>query len=168
MTNFTKEEIEFLEESNKIEREYSTEALEDAMTAWNFAKRHQHMINLDFIKIVHQELLIRLNPRIAGKFRECGVGVMTKEGFKEAINWNLIKEELRFLCNPGLHPTVSESLIKDWHIRFEEIHPFEDGNGRVGRIIMNIQRIKEGFDLLIIHEGDEQQEYYKWFKEAKI
>ena len=159
-------EIHFLEQSNYIEREYSDEALADAITAWKYAKRIRTRLNLNHIRQIHKRLLINLNPEIAGKFRRVQVGVMTSEGFKEAIHWTEIKEELRLLCNPGICPTNSESLIKTWHIEFEHIHPFEDGNGRVGRIIMNIQRLKEGLPILIIHEGKEQFEYYKWFKDS--
>ena len=106
----------------------------------------------------------RLNPRISGKLRCVQVGVNTPQGFKEAILWKDIPKELRQLCNTGLNPTLTEELIKQWHIRFEKIHPFEDGNGRVGRIIMNYQRLKQGLPLLVIHVGEEQQEYYEWFR----
>ncbi len=157
----TKQEIEFLKESNAIEREYSEEALEDAKHAWNFAKRHRHnKIDIGFITVIHQELMIRLNQRIAGKIRVCNVWVGGRKGF----NPKIIMEELRLLCNPGLYPIFSEDLIKRWHIQFEKIHPFEDGNGRTGRILMNIQRLNAELPLLIIHEGEEQKSYYGWFK----
>jgi len=35
--------------------------------------------------------------------------------------------------------------IAEFHLRFEGIHPFIDGNGRTGRLIMNLELIKEGF-----------------------
>ena len=56
---------------------------------------------------------------------------------------------------------------KRTHIDFEQLHPFEDGNGRVGRILYNIHRVTLGLPIHIIHEGEEQMEYYKWFKEEK-
>ena len=163
-----KEEIEFLKESNAIEREYSEEAFEDARQAWIMAQlASNEPMNISYFLGIHRRLLKRLNPKIAGKLRKVQVGVMTKKGFKEAIHWSSIEEELRLLCNPGLYPTSSEKLIKRWHIQFEKIHPFEDGNGRIGRILMNIQRLKIGLPLLIIHEGEEQKSYYKWFRENK-
>jgi len=57
-----------------------------------------------------------------------------------------------------------EERSKQIHVAFEDIHPFVDGNGRVGRILYNIHRIKLGLPIHIIHEGEEQKEYYKWFK----
>jgi len=162
LTNISKEEIEFLRESNAIEREYSKEALEDSKQAWMMAKLSSNEpICIDYILGIHRRLLKGLNPEIAGKIRDCPVmiGGETKFQSKEEI-----KDELRLLCNPGIYPIFSEDLIKRWHIRFEDIHPFQDGNGRTGRILMNIQRLKQGLPLLIIHEGDKQQSYYQWFK----
>jgi len=49
------------------------------------------------------------------------------------------------------------------HIHFEKIHPFVDGNGRMGRILMNWQRVKVGLQPLIIW-ASERQAYYAWFK----
>jgi len=71
----------------------------------------------------------RLNPRIAGKLRKVQVGVMTKNGFKEAINHKDIKKELTVLCKNASFICCEED-IKKWHIKFEKIHPFEDGKSR--------------------------------------
>jgi len=153
-----KEEIEFLKESNAIEREYSQESLEDAIKAWVMACINSQQINIYYILGIHRRLLARLNPKIMGKIRKCPVmiGGKTKFTSKEEIICELIK-----LCE--IIPKT-EKEIKEWHIIFEDIHPFEDGNGRTGRILMNIQRLKIKLPLLIIHEGEEQREYYKWFK----
>jgi fido (protein-threonine AMPylation protein) len=157
----TKKETEFLRESNAIESEYSKQALQDAEQSWMMAKINSKEMSIDYICAIHRRLMKRLNKRIAGKIRECDVWV----GNRKCIHPVLIRGRLKLLCNKKMYPISSEELIKKWHIRFEKIHPFEDGNGRVGRILMNIQRLKIGLPLLIIHEGEEQQEYYKWFKE---
>jgi len=164
--------IEFLKESNAIEREYSDRALSDSITAWRYVHKKvikdNEPIGKEIILGIHKRLMKNLNLRIAGKFRKVRVGVMTKEGFKEAISYSEISQELKDLCSHSFYPTLSEGQIKRWHIQFEHIHPFEDGNGRTGRILMNIQRLKIGLPLLIIHEGKEQMEYYKWFKDSPI
>jgi Fic family protein len=153
-----KEEKEFLENSNWIEREYSEIAMEDSIHAWNFAKRHSHDINLDYIKGIHKELMINLNPRIAGCVRKCPVYV----GDRECLGFKKIEEALKYWIK-AYSKVKKDFEIKEAHKQFERIHPFEDGNGRVGRIIMNIQRLNANLPLIIIHEGEEQLNYYKWF-----
>ena len=156
-----KEEIEFLRESNAIEREYSKEALDDATNAWIMAclnSKYLNKQNISYILGIHQRLLKRLNKEIAGKIRECPVTISGK------TKWNSKEEIIKELNILHKNIPKTEEEIKQWHIKFEEIHPFEDGNGRTGRILMNIQRLKIGLPLLIIHEGKEQMEYYKWFK----
>jgi len=159
----TDEEVnEFLSESNKIEGEYGEVALKDAKQAWIMANLcvKDRGITTSYILGIHRRLMKRLNPRIAGQIRTCDVWVGGRKGYPPKE----IKEELRLLCNPGLYPRLSEDTIKTWHIQFEKIHPLEDGNGRTGRILMNVQRLIIGLPLLIIHEGEEQKSYYGWFK----
>jgi len=170
----TDEEIEFLKESNAIEGEYSNEALEDAEEAFLFAYKYmmdnQEKINFDLILTTHKILMKRSNKRIAGKFRKCSIYVGTRTNYRECLKPEKIEEELCKWLKRGnvkfLHSSKDTAIdeIERIHVEFENIHPFEDGNGRVGRILMNLQRIFSGMSVLIIHEGTEQQEYYKWFK----
>lgn len=44
--------------------------------------------------------------------------------------------------------------IVDSHIQFERIHPFSDGNGRTGRMIMNYSLLKEKLPPFIVHKSD--------------
>jgi Fic family protein len=55
-------------------------------------------------------------------------------------------------------------LPKELHIAFEKIHPFVDGNGRVGRLLMWHNEIKSGLQPTMI-KYDERFEYYNWFNE---
>lgn len=49
-----------------------------------------------------------------------------------------------------IHPIL---LASEFHARFEQIHPFEDGNGRVGRILINSILIEHGYPPLIIRKS---------------
>lgn len=46
-----------------------------------------------------------------------------------------------------------------FHLRFEHIHPFADGNGRVGRTLMNYFLLTHGEPPVIIFEGDKKKYY---------
>lgn len=155
------EEVKFLKESNKIEGEFSREALEDAMKAWNYAKTVKVIRSPNKILTIHKILMMRLRPDIAGRFRWCAVSIGGE--IKERPQKNeLYRMMLDWISKHANAKT--EAKIKKAHIAFEKMHPFEDGNGRTGRIIMNMQRLNAGLPLLIICVGKEQESYYKWFQ----
>ena len=60
--------------------------------------------------------------------------------------------------------TVKE--IIEFHYRFESIHPFQDGNGRIGRIIMFKECLKNNIIPFIIQDADKLF-YYRGLKEYK-
>lgn len=152
------EDIEFLRESNAIEREYSDMALDDAMEAFRFAYANKNQFTVEYILEIHKLLMIRLNKRIAGKIRKVDVWV----GSRKCLDPKEIKVHLEAWLEHAFTKKDEEG-IRHSHIAFEKIHPFEDGNGRTGRILMNIQRINAGLPIMIIHEGKEQMSYYRWF-----
>ena len=51
--------------------------------------------------------------------------------------------------------------ILDTHIQFERIHPFSDGNGRTGRMVLNYSLLQQGFPPLII-EKETKSEYIEF------
>jgi hypothetical protein len=50
-------------------------------------------------------------------------------------------------------PTLPEALAS-LHARFEQIHPFLDGNGRAGRLVLNLLLVRLGYPPAIIYKGD--------------
>ena len=53
--------------------------------------------------------------------------------------------------------------IAEFHSKFEKIHPFHDGNGRVGRFIILKQCLDNDVDLIVVHS-----EYEKEYKDALL
>jgi len=60
--------------------------------------------------------------------------------------------------------TLTFDQIADFHYRFEAIHPFQDGNGRVGRLILFEQCLQNGIMPFIVMD-DEKAFYYRGLKE---
>lgn len=63
----------------------------------------------------------------------------------------MMKSWLDDIVRPGI--TNDESFISYLtrvHTRFEDIHPFRDGNGRMGRIIMNILLLQNHYHVLVV------------------
>ena len=85
----------------------------------------------------------------------------------------LSKTDLK-LCEPHLVENSIYNLFEDWkeskkdisaiadfHQKFEHIHPFQDGNGRIGRFIILRQCLENNVDLIAIDD-----EYNKEYREA--
>lgn len=164
-----KELREFLDHSNWIEGEYGDVAFKDAMKAWKYLIKVEDLDKYSKILDVHKLLMEHLRPDIAGKFRNCDVWIGGQH--KRFINQDVIVNQIGNLLYKILKSILvpqgikdKEEFVKECHVEFENIHPFEDGNGRIGRLIYNWHRIKLGLPLHIIHEGHEQFDYYKWFK----
>lgn len=56
--------------------------------------------------------------------------------------------------------------IADFHARFEHIHPFQNGNGRIGRFLMLKQCIESDIDIIAIDEEFERP-YKAWLEVAQ-
>jgi len=165
-----KEILQFLKESNAIEGVTSRVALNDAIEAWNYAFDNKNNITSKYVLKIHFLLMRTLRPDIAGKVRTCGVFIGRER--KSFISEHLLMEQIKFWLKECNTKTMSmkskserESAVKEWHSKFEKIHPFEKGNSRVGRILYQIHRIKTKLPLHIIKAGGQEQlDYYKWFK----
>jgi Fic family protein len=59
----------------------------------------------------------------------------------------------------NMHPAVAVAVF---HLLFEGIHPFIDGNGRTGRLILNFELLKQGFPPINIKFSD-RKKYYECF-----
>lgn len=72
-----------------------------------------------------------------------------------------VADEMRELLEDLLDVTPENVLTAAayFHAKFENIHPFADGNGRVGRLAMNYLLVLHGHPPIIIHEED-RKEYY--------
>lgn len=161
----SKEEIEFLQESNKIEGVYDEDSLDQAIEAWLFLREQEEM-TVSIILKTHKILMLHQNlqPDQKGYFRRCGVSV----GGRLGLNWLKVPEAMEEWCLDAMTsikvPGRFGNNIKLDHIEFEKIHPFVDGNGRVGRLLMYWEYLKANIPILYIKEKN-RREYYKWFKD---
>ena len=88
------------------------------------------------------------------------------EGVKTTLPQNVEKDmgKLMDWYNSLKHITIKEVI--EFNYRFESIHPFQDGNGRIGRLIMFKECLKNNIIPFIIRDADKLY-YYRGLKEYK-
>ena len=88
-------------------------------------------------------------------------------GGKETVSPENVSDEMKALIstyNAEKTKTFDDTL--DFHYRFESIHPFQDGNGRVGRLILFKECLKNNIVPFII-DDELKLFYYRGLKEWK-
>lgn len=127
-------------------------------------KSQEAEINREIILFLHQMLMNGINDNIAGCFRKKGEYV--RVGSYIAVVPEKIEtmmEEILIEYSSNFISYFLDRIVK-FHLDFESIHPFIDGNGRIGRIIINYQLFRLGFPPIIIR-NKEKQGYYRAFQE---
>jgi cell filamentation protein, protein adenylyltransferase len=121
-------------------------------------------LSLDMILFLHKMLISNIHDDIAGRFRKDNeyvrVGNHIAPGPEEIIKR---LELMLSKYNASSHENIIKR-IAILHLTFKYIHPFVDGNGRIGRVINNFLLIREGFVPINI-KFIERQKYYEAFNE---
>lgn len=145
---------EFIKESNAIEGIYDSSEVKTSMNAWEYLKGIHGLTKASLLE-THRLIMEHLDPEIAGKFRTCDVQV----GNDVKIPWRKVAGEVEFWLTQKPSSAISCLLL---HQQFEDIHPFEDGNGRTGRIIYARQCLDLDLIPLMFREQDKWGYYSLW------
>lgn len=122
-------------------------------------------LSLELIKKIH-EIVFKNSKSYAGQFRKPGEEVVVSDGHGNIVHQGAPQSRVISLLNElivwyGKHKSKYPALLLAAviHNQFETIHPFADGNGRVGRLLLNHILIKHGLPPVNI-DLKNQQEYY--------
>lgn len=127
-------------------------------------KAKEQELNLEIILLLHKMLLSNIRDDVAGRFRKDNEWV--RVGNHIAVDPKEVTERLEKMLakyNASAHENIIRRIAL-LHLTFENIHPFVDGNGRIGRVINNYFLIREGFVPMNIKFID-RKKYYEAFKE---
>lgn len=148
-------------ESNLIEGIDSPAADECLKEAWKYLEQQDVLdkgviCRVQKIATLHQK---DLQPDWRGYYRKIPVYI----GGHEAVHpvaIDAMMADFIYMSN------WKEKSPKELHIEFERIHPFVDGNGRTGRLLMWWQECREGKDPTLIKNADKNKAYgyYDWFR----
>lgn len=123
-------------------------------------------IDRDLVLLLHKMLIDNIDPLIAGKFRQKGQYVRVGTHIAPAPEHVDLMIGNVLLEYYGNYNDYFLDKISRFHLEFENIHPFCDGNGRIGRVLINYQLMQLGFPPVIIRDK-EKQKYYDSFGEYR-
>lgn len=139
-------EVREILEDNKWPKEKSKQDIAEAYgvsEAIKFIRGTKEVLSIKLIKAIHR-MVFNNSKSFAGQFRKPGEEVVVMNRLGEIMHEGAPQSRVEFLLNelidwynkhkkkyPGL---ILAAVI---HNQFENIHPFRDGNGRVGRILLN-------------------------------
>ena len=133
--------------------------------AVDYIRKTDEHVSLKLIKELHQIVFKNSKP-FAGRFREKGVEVAIADAFGNVVHRGTpsaqverqLKELIRWYNrNKKKYPPLILAAVV--HNQFENIHPFQDGNGRVGRLLLNNILMKHDLPPLNVELRNRSQYY---------
>ncbi len=139
--------------------------------ATNLAKVYEYLkkniasvdLGKDILLFLHNVLITNIDDDIAGRFRQgselvrIGDHIAPIASEIDNIFANIILE-----FTSRIDRNAIEKIAR-FHLDFETLHPFIDGNGRMGRVLINMQLMQLGFPQIIIRNKNKHV-YYKTFR----
>ena len=124
------------------------------------AENTEQNLTVELILALHKILLTGINDGFAGRFRSGDEWV--RVGTHIGANPDFVNDLVHKLVENYNRVDDREFIekIAYFHNEFEYIHPFCDGNGRIGRVLINQQLMKLGLPPIMIPAKNKFQDYY--------
>ncbi len=87
-------------------------------------------------------------------------------GMYQTVRPEDVEKEMNVLMGWYFRQKVNISVLSEFHARYESIHPFQDGNGRTGRLILFRECLKNGIVPVVIEDAN-RNEYLEALKEYR-
>jgi Fic family protein len=133
--------------------------------AISFIRKSKEHISIEFIKEIHKIVFKNSKP-FAGQLRKLGEEVAVRNRLGEIVHMGAPQSRVVSLLNELInwynkYKTKYSGLVLAAvvHNQFENIHPFRDGNGRIGRILLNNILIKHNLPPINIDFKNRLQYY---------
>jgi Fic family protein len=140
--------------------------IENTKITYEFMKKYKGKVSIKFIKQIHYNLTFNILKEQAGKFRAIQV-YMGGSKHTPTKPYEVEKEMRNFMRWIASHKKLYPVLLAVYaHHFFIAIHPFIDGNGRTGRLLLNYMLMKSGFPPICIRLG-ERIKYTDYLENAR-
>ena len=130
----------------------------DGMAYYKRALSEKIAFSEELIKNIHERTALDCQPAIRGLYRRHPVYIRGSETVP--ANWRevpLLMKDLIIAYSRSTQPEIYKATV--FHVFFEKIHPFADGNGRTGRLILNYMLEKNDYPPICI-KFDAKAEYF--------
>ena len=144
------------------------EEVEGQEYALNFLKEIIKVNEPLSIRLIREFHALVLNDDIEnrGKFKQSNNEILGTNF--ETVPYYLVEEKLMELIdkyNNSRDDIIAK--VSCFHADFEKIHPFINGNGRTGRLLLNLELMKNGYPITVIRNED-RDEYYTALETAQV
>ena len=132
---------------------FAARGIADGVAFAQRALEWQEQVSETFIKDIHERTALDCQPRVRGSYRNHAAYLRGSETVPvSAVQVRPLMGDLVFgYLNAEGHPIVNAAAF---HVLFENIHPFADGNGRTGRIVLNYQLEQAGYPPIALKAAD--------------
>jgi len=168
-----RKEVKEILEDNIWPREKSKEDISEAQgvkEAIDYIRQTKEHISVELIREIHK-IVFKNSKSYAGLTRPRGLEVVISNGLGAIVHRGApsekvieLLEELAVWYNKYKSKYPPILLASVVHNQFENIHPFQDGNGRVGRILLNNILLKHKLPPVDI-TFENRQKYYSCLRE---
>ena len=118
-------------------------------------------LDVPMVRHIHSELFRDLDKR-RGDFRKGGIQIRGAPVHPPEYDIDMYTRAALEVMEEALRTLPILPALARAHTLFESIHPFPDGNGRVGRILLNYLAVSKGYPPLLI-KGTSQQERDRYY-----
>lgn len=136
------------------------------MMQWLGQHKTPQQITENWLKKLHAILMNGIRAD-AGNYRRHSIRIVGAQ--VPTTNYLRIDERMQeFILT--VQTTAGEHIVAQMakmHASFEQIHPFSDGNGRVGRLLMHTQALLHGLPPVLIQQ-EKKQAYYTYLQRAQL
>lgn len=171
----TREQVEDLYRTNKLSVSFEPTKVDDIIEIMNHFICTKEMVDT-IMEPLSPSLIRRYHYCLtygtyADKKHQIGVGEYRKGPNKLGVPATQISKKLDELISTYEGKKVDFDAILDFHVRLEKIHPFDDYNGRVGRLLVIKECLRHNIVPFIVddkHRGEYNKGIKSWSTDSSI